>query len=170
MPSMTGLVASFEVTKTVSSSLTDSEVDAIEDEVIANFNVSADDVITTGNHEYLFFFDGVVFSVTYSASGSMTVTAGDLTDEEVVNAIEAALIDEFNVHPSDVEVSYDSESGVVTYTITSDDAESLADVVSTMQEPEFEVTAEGVSVDSFDAPTDVVVTVDVTGNYRFYDE
>ena len=108
--------------------------------------------------------------MTYSASGSMTVTAGDLTDEEVVNAIEAALIDEFNVHPSDVEVSYDSESGVVTYTITSDDAESLADVVSTMQEPEFEVTAEGVSVDSFDAPTDVVVTVDVTGNYRFYDE
>ena len=63
--------------------------------------------------------------MTYSASGSISVTASDLTEEEVVSTIEAALIDEFEVHPSDVEVSYDSDTGVVTYTINSDDAESL---------------------------------------------
>ena len=45
---MTGLVATFEVTKTVTTSLSDDEVDAIEAEVLANFNASEDEITTTG--------------------------------------------------------------------------------------------------------------------------
>jgi uncharacterized membrane protein len=150
MPSMTGLIATFEVSKTVTNSLSDSEVDAIEAEVITSFKVSADDITTT---------------VTYSTSGTMSVTSGDLTDEEVIYSIEAALVNELNLHPSDVEVSYDSETGVVTYTITSDDAESLNDVIADMQQPGFEDSLsvdEELTVDSYDAPVDVTATVDIT--------
>lgn len=94
----------------------------------------------------------------------MTVSSGDLTDEEVIDSIENALVNELNVHPSDVEVSYDSETGVVTYTITSDDAESLNDVIADMQQSGFEDNLsvdESLTVDSYDAPSDVTATVDV---------
>ena len=40
MPSMTGLVATFEVTKTVTTSLSEEEIAAIEEEVMSNFNVT----------------------------------------------------------------------------------------------------------------------------------
>ena len=95
----------------------------------------------------------------------MTVTAEDLTDEEVIESIETALVNELNVHPSDVEVSYDSETGVVTYTIASDDAESLINVIADMQQSGFEENLnvdEALTVDSYDAPSDVTATVDVT--------
>ena len=45
---MTGLVATFEVTKTVTTSLSDADIQAIEDEVVSNFDVALDDVFTTG--------------------------------------------------------------------------------------------------------------------------
>ena len=102
--------------------------------------------------------------MTYETTGTMIVTASDLTDEEVVTSIEEALAEELNVHPSDIEVSYDSESGVVTYVITSDDAESLNDVISNMQEDRFEdnlTVVDGLVVDSYEAPSDVTATVDV---------
>ena len=94
----------------------------------------------------------------------MVVTAGDLTQDEVVTSIEEALSEELNVHPSDIEVFYDAETGVVTYTITSDDAESLADVIDNMQEEGFEENldiSEGVIVESYEAPSDVTAIVDV---------
>ena len=45
---MTGLVATFEVTATVTSALSDAEISAIEAEVISNFDVNSDEVSTTG--------------------------------------------------------------------------------------------------------------------------
>ena len=47
-PSMTGLVASFEVGAIVSRSLSDEEIVAIESEVTTTLNVTDDDVATTG--------------------------------------------------------------------------------------------------------------------------
>ena len=47
-PSMTGLVAAFEVTKSVTRSLTQEEISAIENEVLSNFNVTDDEATTTG--------------------------------------------------------------------------------------------------------------------------
>ena len=94
----------------------------------------------------------------------MTVSAEGLTDEEVITSIEEALANELNVHPSDVEVEYDSETGVVTYTITSDDAESLNDVISDMQTETFDNALDiidGLSIDDYVAPDDITATVDV---------
>ena len=92
----------------------------------------------------------------------MTVTATDLTDTEIEDFIKAALVSELNVHPSDVEVSYDSDSGVATYTVSSDDAESLVEIVADMNQDAFTVNADGVSVDSLTPPTEVTAVVDVS--------
>ena len=48
IPSMTGLVATFDITKAVTSPLTDQELISIQEEVIANFDVSPEEVSTTG--------------------------------------------------------------------------------------------------------------------------
>ena len=52
-PSFTGLVASFDVTKVVTSALSDSEINAIEAEVMENFEVTEDEIDTTGNLMYI---------------------------------------------------------------------------------------------------------------------
>ena len=44
----------------------------------------------------------------------MFIDAGELSDEEVIDSFESALADHLNIHPSNVEVSYDSETGEVT--------------------------------------------------------
>ena len=48
IPSMTGLIATFDITKIVTSPLTDQEIISIEAEVISNFEVSPEEVSTTG--------------------------------------------------------------------------------------------------------------------------
>ena len=53
IPSMTGLIAAFEITKAVTSSLTDQEILSIEAELRANFNVSAEDLSTTGTQTFV---------------------------------------------------------------------------------------------------------------------
>ena len=47
-PSFTGLVASFDVTKVVTSALSDSEISAIQAEILRHFEVTEDEVDTTG--------------------------------------------------------------------------------------------------------------------------
>ena len=52
-PSITGLIASFDITKVVTSQLADEEINGIEAEIINNFDVTQDEVDTAGNY-YLF--------------------------------------------------------------------------------------------------------------------
>lgn len=49
MPSMIGLVVIFEVTGLVTSSLSDNEINAIQKEVMSNFDVSMEQLTTSGN-------------------------------------------------------------------------------------------------------------------------
>ena len=59
---MTGLVATFDITKTVTSPLTDQEIISIEAEVIANFEVSLKEVSTTGTYKLLMKFINLMLS------------------------------------------------------------------------------------------------------------
>jgi hypothetical protein len=54
MPSMTGIVASFEVTVIVTKSLKEEEVDDITEEVIRRMNVTEDDIETSGTYICVF--------------------------------------------------------------------------------------------------------------------
>ena len=89
---MTGLVATFEISKFTNISLTNDEIKAIEEEITTSFNVT-DDEITT--------------NVIYSTTGTMVLSSSDLTDEEVIDSLEAALIEELNLHPSHVDQFHD---------------------------------------------------------------
>ena len=91
----------------------------------------------------------------------MIVDAADLTNEAVVELITSALVEELNIHPSNLDVSYDPETGVLTYTITSDDTDSLADVLNNMQEDGFEDALPS-HVQAYEAPESMVVSVDIT--------
>ena len=85
----------------------------------------------------------------------------DLTEQDIVDSITSSLAEELNIHPSNVEVSYDPETGVVIYTIKNDDIDTLEDSVRTMQESGFEDSLP-LNVQSYEAPESIVVSVDVT--------
>ena len=93
----------------------------------------------------------------------MVVSAEGLTDEQVVNSIESALAEQLGVHPQNVAVTYDKETGIVTFTISSDEAESLTGVQAAMGAEGFSSglsLAQGLAVTEFTAPSEVVVTLD----------
>ena len=62
-PSFTGLVASFDVTKVVTSALSDSEISAIQAEVLENFEVTEDEIDTTGKTIYVHKYFQIVESL-----------------------------------------------------------------------------------------------------------
>ena len=144
-PTMTGLLASFAVTAVVTSSLSESDIASIEAQVVLNFD---SDVETT---------------VAYTATGSMVISADDLTNEEVIDSISLALAHELGVHVSEVEVTYDDSNGLVSYTITSDTAETLSSLVEEMESDSFaeSLIIDDISIEIFEAPEEMVVTVDV---------
>ena len=92
----------------------------------------------------------------------MIVDADGLSDEEITHAIESAIATELEVHPSDIEVIYDSETGVATYTITGDDVESLDSTIIEMQQEDFEITTDNISIASIELSTEIIVNVDVS--------
>ena len=94
----------------------------------------------------------------------MLVGETTLTDDEVESVVETALADELGVHVSTIDVEFTSESGEVTYVISSDDAESLISATGILVSESFSVdltTVDGVTITSISAPSDVIVTVDV---------
>ena len=93
-------------------------------------------------------------------------TDGNMTDDEIAQNIADELAEELNIHPSNIVVSYDNATQSATYVIYSDDAESLVDLQTTINNGSFleainedlvDVTV--VSVDTF---TNVAVEVSVT--------
>ena len=106
--------------------------------------------------------------MTYSTTGTMTVVADDsLTEEEVAQAIAEELADELGIHPSDIVVTYDSETDTAEYTIYSDDAETLIEMQNTINNGTFvdalnEDLDATMTVTSVESPTEVVVEVQVT--------
>ena len=93
----------------------------------------------------------------------MMISEDDLTNEEVVEAFEAALSDELKVHPSNIEVTYDSESGMLTYVITSDDIVAVDDAISIISRDDFvsELELDSIEIDSIEPPVEILVTVDI---------
>ena len=149
-PSRTGLVASFEVTTSVTESLSPYDIAEIEADIISSFNITAEDVST---------------AIVYSTTGTMIIGDTDLSEEEIVSAIEAALASELDIHTSDIEVSFDEATGEMTYIISSDDAEVLVTIADSMSSDDFEDTldlGEILIVDDFTAPADVVATVEIS--------
>lgn len=101
--------------------------------------------------------------VVYSATGTATISADDLTNEEVIEAFENFLSNELNIHPSNIEVTYDIESGMVTYDITSDDIEDVDNAITIISQDDFVTNLrlmDAIEIESIEPPTEVLVTID----------
>ena len=98
-------------------------------------------------------------------TGSFSVDASGLTSEEVVGSLEAVLAEELGVHPQNVEVVFDTETGLVTYVITSEDAETLLSLQSVLEQDNTIDTidsnlGEFITVTGHTAPEEIEFTID----------
>merc|ERR1711925_31312 len=60
--------------------------------------------------------------VEYEVSGTLDVKfPSDVSDEEKIDALTEALSTSLGVHPKDIEITIDEETGEISYTISSDD-------------------------------------------------
>ena len=110
-PSVTGLVATVTASTSITEALDDTEVSAYTDSVAEYYGVDADDVSTT---------------VIYSATGSMVVNVPEgVTEEELSNAVQDSIASSLGVHPQNVQVDVDLETGEVTFTVISDDFDTI---------------------------------------------
>ena len=110
-PSVTGLVATVTASTSTTEALDNTEVSAYTDSVAEYYGVDADDVSTT---------------VIYSATGSMVVNVPEgVTQEELSNSVQDSIASSLGVHPQNVQVDVDLETGEVTFTVISDDFDTI---------------------------------------------
>ena len=158
-PSVTGVVVTLSLSKT-GEILTAEELEAFAEDIATSYGVAASDVD---------------IQATYAVSGTMqldTLPEG-VTQEELETFLEQGIADSLGVHPRDVTVAVDPESGTVTYTVTSEDNSSAqttqasldtADFLSSLNENLAEANDALVvtAVEAEPVVMDVVVTVDAT--------
>ena len=92
------------------------------------------------------------------------ISEDDLTNEEVVEAFQTTLSEELNIHPSNIEITYDNENGQVTYVITGENIEDVDNAISIIKRDEFASEIElpdTIQIDSIESPVEITVTVDV---------
>ena len=112
-PSLTGWVASIVASTTVTATVSPVELDGYSQSVADFYGVDASDVST---------------AVVYSTGGSLTVSIpDDVSSEEFAVVMQSSLAESLGVHPQNVEVSVDMETGEVTFTISSEDFDLVSE-------------------------------------------
>lgn len=104
------------MTNTVTSTMTESEINEIID---AATNAYQGDVQVDVSYD-------IVGAIAISTDGSET------DDEQLIEALQKSIAEALNVHPSDVEINIDPESGAATYTISSETAEDADSLQETL--------------------------------------
>ena len=108
-PSRVGWVATATATSVTTEEVDPAVIDDYADDLAEFYGVEAEDVTVT---------------TTYEATGTMQVTIpDDVAEEELVDTIASSIAESLGVHPSDVEVIVDMETGEVEFTVTSDSFE-----------------------------------------------
>ena len=119
LPTITGSVVFVELTKDVTASLTESEIQ---------------EIVEAAEEAFGLFPDNVEATVSYSISGTVDVSIdGEYEEEELVQALQESLATSLNVHASDVVVTVDPETGVISYEVTSASAEAATALQSALQ-------------------------------------
>ena len=159
-PSVTGIVVTLTLSST-EQTLNSSEITSLEVEIAEEYGVDADDVTV---------------DATFTVSGSITLddVPDDVSETELESILETSIADTLGVHDKAVDVSMDSTTGEVVYTITSDDITVVETATATLETETFvselgdnlsttlpETSITFVTVDD-DITMDVVVTVDAT--------
>ena len=105
-PSIAGWVATVTATAVATGEVDENTVEDYATDIAEYYGVAPDEVTVT---------------TTYGAGGSMQVTIpDDISEVELVDAITNSIAESLGVHPSDVDVVVDMETGEVEYTVSSD--------------------------------------------------
>lgn len=106
--------------------------------------------------------------MTYSSTGTIIIDANNaLNDEDIIFAIESALAAELDIHPSNLHVSFDSENGIITYAINSDDIDLVSNAITAIGDDDFVSNldiGEEISINSVEIQNDITMTIDVVVN------
>ena len=91
------------------------------------------------------------------------MSADSLTEEEVVYSLTSALAENLNIHPSNLEVSYNPDTSEATYTIESELAEAITDIIAIIQADEFQdsLVLDEIVIDSVTVSDDIIASIDV---------
>ena len=119
-PSFTGLVVSVSIEHIVTGELSDSDFLYLEEVVATAYGVPSEDVSSVTE---------------YTTSGSMDVTIpSSTTEEEAVQALTDALAEALDVSVHAVTISINSETGDVTYSVTSTDYDDATKLLATLED------------------------------------
>ena len=104
----------------MSQSLTDSEIA---------------EIVTLAEDTFGVYPGNVNADVHYEITGSVKISTdgSDISDEELISALQSSIADALNVHSSDVEVVIDPDTGLATYTVSSATAEAAEDLQKALQ-------------------------------------
>ena len=119
LPTITGAVVFIELKKEVSATLTSEQLD---------------EIIKTTEEAFDIYPGNVEASVTYDISGTIDITTDrDVNNEELIEALKTSIANSLNIHESDVSVSIDPETGIVSYEIRSDSVEAATQLQELLQ-------------------------------------
>jgi len=122
-PSITGAVVFIEMNAIVTETLSEDDITNIISNAEATFDV---------------YPGSVDVEVSYDITGSVAISFNDnYDDSQLVDALEESIANVLNIHPSDIVVtSYDIESGVATYLVSSETAEAAKLLSNALQSSE----------------------------------
>ena len=107
-PSYFGMVATVVAKSVATEELSSSRIEELTKEVAEIYGVNST--------------IDVQAEVEYEVSGTLDVSfPEDVSDEEKIAALTEALSTSLDVHPKDIEITIDEETGEISYTISSDD-------------------------------------------------
>lgn len=145
IPTATGAIVFVDMNKLVTSSLTDDEIT---------------DIVTGAENIFGVYPGDVEVQVTYDITGSITIDTenSNIPAEEILSVMQDSIATTLNVHPSDVSVSIDPESGVVSYTVSSSSAEDASNLQELLQNTVISDAIESRIFDELPAVSDVIST------------
>lgn len=92
----------------------------------------------------------------------MIIEPSDLSDNDIIATVESALAAGLDIHPSALEVSYDNESGILTYVITSDDMGEISNAITSITDEDFIsdlYIGNDISIESIEVSNDIEMSM-----------
>ena len=122
-PSITGAVTFVEMSKPVTSSLTEEEIQ---------------DLVTLAENTFGVLPGNVEAKVSYDISGTVAIATdgSDVSEDDLISALESSIAEALNIHESDIQILIDPETGVAQYTISSATAEEALVLQNALQSSE----------------------------------
>ena len=120
-PSITGAVAIIDLSRPVTTDLTVSELNVIQDQIAETYGVNS---------------DAIMVETEYHTTGVIEIDIGDASEEAFLDTLEDELAALLGIHEENIVIVIDPESGSARYTIVSDDVQTAEEIQDLLSLPE----------------------------------